>query len=611
MKTKYILHIGTHKTGTTWLQDFLSENRETLLQNGLDYPLIGRKKEGSQAHRYFSAYFRGIKKEYPVGFDDVFTKKISSSEKCILSSEDFYFCSKQACSVDLIKEKLGEDTQIMCYLREPTSHILSLYQEVAKNEECASLQDFINKQKLDIQQGENFSYYNYQKNLDIWERQFKNSIITPYNQFRNSAHYAHDFLKNCGIAIPNTVMKYPERANVSVSPEATLLLIKKNILFVKGMLSLAERNEFKRIILQYDQEITSQIKDKIDYELIDFSGFYAAFSNVNKKYMEMFDEPTLKIYFPKISNMGDKEIKDFLYSFQAQSLHLATVKEADMKGHQTTQKKDDESLLLSEEKQLLLKIAKIIEAESIPQLQLSKQSFENYQKLFNFTWEELEKSKLTLVNSNCALEVERQANIKKNEQIEVQGTLIKQLQHQLDEQIQHMKQLHQECAHLKAEKKTLEIKLNERFNEIAKLTQIWASVENEKIIILEQLKNRQKVIIQDKEKYGFLRQITKMFFVFPFFEKKNKKRKLEKEKEIIKRSGVFDVQWYLKQNPDVAEKGVDPIKHYLCYGVKEGRDPNPNFCTNKYLLDNPDVRKAGVNPLIHFMKIDEKKGQIA
>jgi len=35
----------------------------------------------------------------------------------------------------------------------------------------------------------------------------------------------------------------------------------------------------------------------------------------------------------------------------------------------------------------------------------------------------------------------------------------------------------------------------------------------------------------------------------------------------------LDVQWYLKNNPDVAAAGVDPLQHYLTFGKNEGRWP--------------------------------------
>jgi glycosyltransferase involved in cell wall biosynthesis/peptidoglycan/xylan/chitin deacetylase (PgdA/CDA1 family)/SAM-dependent methyltransferase len=50
---------------------------------------------------------------------------------------------------------------------------------------------------------------------------------------------------------------------------------------------------------------------------------------------------------------------------------------------------------------------------------------------------------------------------------------------------------------------------------------------------------------------------------------------------------LFDAEWYLARNPDVAANGQDPLEHYLAHGVAERRDPNPFFDTSWYLAQNP------------------------
>ena len=62
----------------------------------------------------------------------------------------------------------------------------------------------------------------------------------------------------------------------------------------------------------------------------------------------------------------------------------------------------------------------------------------------------------------------------------------------------------------------------------------------------------------------------------------------------------FDACWYLETNPDVKEAGVDPLQHYLQYGIPEGRrkskkdhptsvKPSSSVAIEKYL---PSVRAA-------------------
>lgn len=69
----------------------------------------------------------------------------------------------------------------------------------------------------------------------------------------------------------------------------------------------------------------------------------------------------------------------------------------------------------------------------------------------------------------------------------------------------------------------------------------------------------------------------------------------------IRKSGLFDRDWYLSRNRDVDQARLDPIRHYVTHGFKEGRDPHPLFDTDWYLENNPDVAAAGVNPLVHFI----------
>ena len=77
----------------------------------------------------------------------------------------------------------------------------------------------------------------------------------------------------------------------------------------------------------------------------------------------------------------------------------------------------------------------------------------------------------------------------------------------------------------------------------------------------------------------------------------------------IARSGLFDRGWYLKNYPDVAARGIDPVRHYVAYGAREGRDPSRSFSTRGYLSRNRDVALAEVNPLEHFVRHGAVEGR--
>lgn len=79
--------------------------------------------------------------------------------------------------------------------------------------------------------------------------------------------------------------------------------------------------------------------------------------------------------------------------------------------------------------------------------------------------------------------------------------------------------------------------------------------------------------------------------------------------KIIKKSGLFDKEYYLSNNLDVYESKMDPLTHFINYGWKEERNPSLDFNTTFYLSTYTDVKESGINPLIHFIKFGRKEGR--
>ncbi|MBN2427402.1 MAG: class I SAM-dependent methyltransferase [Deltaproteobacteria bacterium] len=86
----------------------------------------------------------------------------------------------------------------------------------------------------------------------------------------------------------------------------------------------------------------------------------------------------------------------------------------------------------------------------------------------------------------------------------------------------------------------------------------------------------------------------------PFGSGNLKRKALNKQRDVVKNSGLFDAAWYLQQYPDVAKNGADPIEHYFQFGAEEGRNPSPNFDTKRYLRENPNLKQA-YNPFYHYI----------
>lgn len=77
--------------------------------------------------------------------------------------------------------------------------------------------------------------------------------------------------------------------------------------------------------------------------------------------------------------------------------------------------------------------------------------------------------------------------------------------------------------------------------------------------------------------------------------------------DIIKNSEFFDLEFYLKNYPEVKD---DPINHFIFIGAKKGYNPSEKFNTSWYLKNYPDSQTHVLNPLVHYLEIGKDKGYL-
>ena len=104
-----------------------------------------------------------------------------------------------------------------------------------------------------------------------------------------------------------------------------------------------------------------------------------------------------------------------------------------------------------------------------------------------------------------------------------------------------------------------------------------------------------------RSRTNLLRFIKSFFFERPRIPKELRRA--------VEGSGLFDPEWYARNNPDVAKAGVDPLSHFLRFGDIEGRPPGPSFDSDSYAQAWPDVASSGMGPLEHFLRIGRAEGR--
>ncbi len=78
--------------------------------------------------------------------------------------------------------------------------------------------------------------------------------------------------------------------------------------------------------------------------------------------------------------------------------------------------------------------------------------------------------------------------------------------------------------------------------------------------------------------------------------------------EEVRKSGLFDAEYYLVTYPDVAERNIDPLVHYLEEGAREGRDPHSDFDAGFYVEQCERRGERPINPLLHYIRIGVARG---
>jgi len=71
---------------------------------------------------------------------------------------------------------------------------------------------------------------------------------------------------------------------------------------------------------------------------------------------------------------------------------------------------------------------------------------------------------------------------------------------------------------------------------------------------------------------------------------------------------LFSIDYYLSQNPEVAEADVNPLRHFVTTGWRSGKDPHPLFHVDFYLSQAPELDALNLDPLTHYVTQGWRRG---
>jgi hypothetical protein len=212
------VHIGTHKTGTTSLQELLARNDRTLRRSGLLVPKACRIDRHSGHHNLAWELSGDPRFESRFGtFHSLLAEvRTSHAPSVCLSSEDLELLHDDPHALALLRDGLldaGYAPKIVVYLRPQADYIESAYAEIIKLRRV-DFEHFLESILTDGRFGKLLFAYDVlaERFADVFGRQ--NMIVRAYESHRPSAYLLNTFLMTVAPGIASgTRLAFPGRLN--------------------------------------------------------------------------------------------------------------------------------------------------------------------------------------------------------------------------------------------------------------------------------------------------------------------------------------------------------------------------------------------------------------
>jgi hypothetical protein len=223
--SRLILHMGTHKTGTTTIQGTLERERERLRAAGIHYPdAVKHLGGGSDAHHAFAHAMNGTdsrKKRAALKFAEHVSQESQQTDTIVISAEALYrhvlregdrqikyWEAKRRYLEGIAEAFSGFDIEVVIFLRRQDRFVESLYSEtVAKR----MIQQPFYRWRDTLRRLSNYS-----AQIDLLRSVFAEVAVFRYEDAREGVEKV--FFDHLGVDVPKNVI-YDRR-----SPDARVLL---------------------------------------------------------------------------------------------------------------------------------------------------------------------------------------------------------------------------------------------------------------------------------------------------------------------------------------------------------------------------------------------------
>lgn len=241
MKRKVIIHAGMHKTGTSYIQNAIYDNREKLRPLGFYYPETGLVKSNPQVgFRHFPLKVSLTEERESALSLRLLKEEIEASgcDRIVISYEGFLNADLPA--ETLLNGFAEYDLRVIAYVRSPVDYIESKYREwVRRVNYSGEMSDFLRSQRR---------FLNYGRLFRPWMDALGERLVVK--SFENSGKgidLFNDFVRTCGYDGPIPELAKVTEENFRATNDYILSKLYANKLRLAGRTvssTLIEGNEY-------------------------------------------------------------------------------------------------------------------------------------------------------------------------------------------------------------------------------------------------------------------------------------------------------------------------------------------------------------------------------
>jgi len=221
MRKIVYLHVGLHKTGTTSLQKFLSDNQRLLSKRGVFRLSTGLPPNSDRSWGHHDLAW-SLREGDPHGLWRAARREADAHKTVLVTSEEFSFIRNAGRYSPVLDAFQGWQIRVICYLRRQDQFLESLYNyHVKALGETAPIMSFANKI---------YARLDYKKYLDCLSQTFGPEALSVrvYEQTGLRGDIFDDFLSAIGLTDKENFVKPRQTINAGLSPEGIKLMLEAN-----------------------------------------------------------------------------------------------------------------------------------------------------------------------------------------------------------------------------------------------------------------------------------------------------------------------------------------------------------------------------------------------